>query len=369
MNKKKIKICIILGTRPEIIKMSPVIRECQKRKINFFVIHTGQHYSYNMDKIFFMDLNLPLPKYNLEIGSGLQGEQTAKMIIGIEKILIKEKPSVVLVQGDTNSVLAGAISASKLHITLGHIEAGLRSYDKNMPEEINRIISDHISDLLFVPTLVAKNNLIKEGIDYNKIILTGNTIVDSVFQNIKIAEKKSNILNNLKLSKNNFFLLTIHRAENTDNKHRLLNIFKGIEKVLKKYNKFLIWPIHPRTKLKIEKYKISNFIYKYNNFKIIEPLGFLDFLMLEKNALLIMTDSGGVQEEACILNTPCVTLRDNTERPETIRVGANFIAGINPVKILKGVKKMVNTKKNWENPFGDGLASKKIIDIIFRTKN
>lgn len=197
---KNIKIAIILGTRPEIIKMSPVIKECKRLKLNYFIIHTGQHYSYDMDKVFFKELELMHPKYNLKVGSGSHGVQTGRMLAQIEKILIDEKPQIVLVQGDTNSVLAGALAASKLHIKVGHIEAGLRSHDRTMPEEINRILVDHISDFAFVPTLPAKNNLINEGIGKKNIYITGNSVVDSVYQNVKLAKKKSHVLKALKLN-------------------------------------------------------------------------------------------------------------------------------------------------------------------------
>ncbi|MDM7912778.1 MAG: UDP-N-acetylglucosamine 2-epimerase (non-hydrolyzing), partial [Methanotrichaceae archaeon] len=207
-------IAIILGTRPEIIKMAPVIRECQRRSQDFFVIHTGQHYSYEMDRVFFEDLELPLPEYNLDVGSGDHGEQTGKIMSGVEKVLKKEQPNVVLVQGDTNTVMAGALAASKLHIKVGHVEAGLRSYDRNMPEEINRVVADHVSDYLFAPTKIARKNLLAEGIADDKISITGNTIVDSVYQNLEIARKKVQALEALGLSGREYFLATVHRAEN-----------------------------------------------------------------------------------------------------------------------------------------------------------
>ena len=204
-------IAIILGTRPEIIKMSPIIRECEKQGLDYFILHTGQHYSYNLDRIFFEDLELPAPKYNLDVGSGTHAEETGKMLIGIEKVLLKEKPDIVLVEGDTNTVLAGALAAAKLHIKVGHVEAGLRSYDRSMPEEINRILADHVSDYLFAPTEKAKENLLREGIEEDKIFVTGNTIVDAVYQNLEIAKRKVNILDKLNLSSREYFLITSHR--------------------------------------------------------------------------------------------------------------------------------------------------------------
>lgn len=357
------KIAIILGTRPEIIKMSSIIRECQKRRLQYFIIHTNQHYSFNLDRIFFKELNLPLPKYNLNVGSGTHGAQTGKMLIKIEGVLLKEKPDIVLVEGDTNTVLAGALAAVKLHIKVGHIEAGLRSYFEEMPEEINRVLVDHCSNLLFAPTKIAKDILIKEGISKEKIFITGNTIVDAALENLKVAQKKSKILKKLKINKNQYFLVTLHRQENVDNKERLKNILKGLESVSKNLKFPIIYPIHPRTlkMIKIFKVKIPQ------NIKIIEPVGFLDFLKLEANALLVLTDSGGIQEETCILKIPCVTLRDNTERPETLKVKSNILAGSDPKNILKCVKIMLGRKRNWQNPFGNGKVAVKIINII--TKN
>ncbi|MDD2890471.1 MAG: UDP-N-acetylglucosamine 2-epimerase (non-hydrolyzing) [bacterium] len=355
------KISIILGTRPEIIKMAPIIRECQKRKINFFILHTNQHYSENLDKIFFRELRLPHPKYNLEVGSGTHAEQTGKMLIGIEKILIKEKPDIVLTEGDTNTVLAGNLVATKLHIKTGHIEAGLRSYFREMPEEINRILSDRCSDYLFAPTEKAKGILVGEGIPKKKIFVTGNTIVDAVYQSLKLAQNRI-ILKKLNLEKEKYFLLTIHRPENVDNKERLKGILEGTGLIYKKFNLPIIFPIHPRSKkmLKTFKLKIPHGV------KFIEPVGYLDFLRLQANAKLILTDSGGIQEEACILKIPCVTLRDNTERPETLEVKSNILAGANPIKILNNTEKMLMRKKDWKNPFGCGKTAKMIIDIILK---
>lgn len=355
------KISIILGTRPEIIKMAPIARECIRRNVKFFILHTNQHYSFEMDKIFFKELNLPYPKYNLKIGSGTHSEQTGKMLVGIERILLKEKPNIVLVEGDTNTVLAGALAAKKINIKIGHIEAGLRSYYEKMPEEINRVLVDHISDFLFAPTDEAKKNLLKEGIYPGKIYVVGNTIVDSIYQNIKIAEKKSKILKYLNLKPNCYFLLTLHRQENVDEKERFKSILKGADLIFKKLKYPIIWPIHPRSLKTMKKFKLKLPL----GIKIINPLGFSDFILLEKNAKLILTDSGGVQEEACILGVPCVTLRDNTERPETLKVKANVLSGVSPPKILKLVFLMLNKKnKKWSNPFGDGRSSTRILNIL-----
>ncbi len=356
------KICIILGTRPEIIKMAAIIKECQKRHLNFFILHTNQHYSEKLDSIFFKELELPQPRYHLRIRSKSHAEQGGRMLIKIEEILIKEKPNIVLVEGDTNSVLAGALSAVKLHILIGHIEAGLRSYFKTMPEEINRVLTDHCSDLLFTPTIKSRKNLIREGIYSKKIFITGNTIVDAVYYGLKLSNKKSSILYELKLEKKKYFLATIHREENVDNKERIKGIIGGLELVSNNYNMPIIFPVHPRTKKMMKKFKLK--IKK--EIRLIEPIGFLDFIQLEANARLILTDSGGVQEEACILNVPCVTLRDNTERPETVSIKSNILAGANPTVIFNNTREMLSRKGKWKNPFGNGESGKKIIKILNR---
>jgi len=358
------KIAIIIGTRPEIIKMSPVIRECEKRKksssdFDYFILHTGQHYSYNMDKVFFNQLNLPEAKYNLDVESGSHAVQTAKMLTGIEEILLEEMPDVILVQGDTNTVLAGALVASKLHIKVGHVESGLRSYDKSMPEEINRVLADHISDFCFAPTKKAEEILIGEGIEPSSIFVTGNTIVDAVHQHMKISDEKANILEDLGLKPNKFFLVTSHRQENVDDKNRFSGIIQGILKLKKKYDFPVIYPMHPRAKKMMQEFGLSS-----NEINVIEPVDFFDFLQLEKNAKIVLTDSGGVQEETCIIGKPCVTLRDNTERPETVDVGANILAGTNPEKIAEFVSIMMNKKEVWKNPFGNGTSGKEIVDIL-----
>ncbi|MCL0072921.1 UDP-N-acetylglucosamine 2-epimerase (non-hydrolyzing) [Dehalococcoidia bacterium] len=350
------KVSIILGTRPEIIKMAPVIRELEKQEEGFFILHTGQHYSHNLDSIFFQELELPQPKYNLEVGSGTHAEETGKILIGIEKILLEEKPDAVLVEGDTNSVLAGALAAAKLHIRVGHVEAGLRSYDRNMPEELNRILVDHLSDYLFTPTEKAKTILLSEGIPEEKIFVTGNTIVDAVYQNLDVVRIKSEISKKLGLKQGGYFLVTLHRQENVDIKDRLKGILEGLGLVYRKFHLPLIYPIRPRTRRRIEEFALG----VPPGVKLIEPVGFLDFLNLEANVALILTDSGGVQEEACILKVPCITLRDNTERSETLEVGSNILAGANPGSILNSVERMLSAERNWPNPFGDGQAGLRI---------
>ena len=355
------KISIVLGTRPEIIKMSPIIRECERLGLDYFILHTGQHYSYNMDRVFFEQLELPDAKYNLDVGSGSHGEQTGKMLIGIEKVLQKEEPDVVLVEGDTNTVLAGALAAVKLGIKVGHVEAGLRSYDRKMPEEVNRILADHSSDYLFAPTEKSKNILLKEGIAEEKIFVTGNTIVDAVFQNLEISKKKGNIIKDLGFNGGDYLLATIHRQENVDDEKRLRGIIEGLEMVRREFNLELICPLHPRARKSLRIFGV-----KSNGLRLIEPLDYLAFLQLESNARLVLTDSGGVQEEACILGVPCVTLRDSTERPETLEVGSNVLAGANSYGIVKKVEYMLGKDNCWANPFGDGNTGCRIVEILMQ---
>lgn len=351
------KISIVVGTRPEIIKMSPVIKECERLNLDFFILHTGQHYDYNMDGVFFNQLGLPTPRYNLGVGSGSYAEEVSKMLLGIEKVLVEENPSVLLVEGDTNSVIAGALSASKCGIPIGHLEAGLRSYFGGMSEEINRVVVDHVSNLLFAPTERAKNALLGEGITVERIYLTGNTVVDAVKRFTTIDYKME-----LPALVKRYMLATVHRRENVDNKERFASILVGLGMVAREFGMPIIYPIHPGAKKKLDEYGLRATASKDIHFA--EPCDYIKFLWLEKYASLVLTDSGGVQEETSILGTPCVTLRDNTERPETVEVGANFLSGTSPDTILDCAKKMFGKSGGWENPFGDGKSAERIIDII-----
>jgi len=353
------KVAFVLGTRPEIIKMSPIIREATTRQYDHIIIHTNQHYSANMDEVFFRELNLAPANYNLDVGSCSHAEQTGKIMMGVEQILLDEKPDVVLVQGDTNSVLGGALAASKLLIDVGHVEAGLRSYSRVMPEETNRVLVDHCSDYLFAPTEKTAEILLGEGIDESKVFIVGNTIVDAVYQNIELARKNSKILNKLGLA-GGYILLTTHRAENTNEPSKLRNIFQGVAAVAEESELPVIYPIHPRVQHLISQEQIKT----PASINTIEPLGYLDFLMLQDKATLVLTDSGGVQEESCILKTKCLTLRENTERPETIDVGGNFLVGTDPAKILEGYRMMSGKEIDWYNPFGDGTSGIQILDVL-----
>ena len=265
----------------------------------------------------------------------------------------------VLVQGDTISVLAGALAANKLKIKIGHHEAGLRSHDLTMLEETNRIITDHISDYLFAPTDDALNNLYDEGITSDKVFLTGNTIVDAVSQNLALAEKKVDILEKLNLKKKNYILVTVHRSENVDNAIRLKGIIEGLNLVSREFQLPIIFPVHPHTTNSLNQFGLNA-----NYIQLIQPLGYLEFMQLEAKAKLIITDSGGLQEEACILKIPCVTVRDNTERPETIKAKINILAGADPKRILAAANEMIKNSRQWVNPFGSGDAAQKILSLI-----
>lgn len=353
------KLAFVFGTRPEIIKLAPLFWEAEVRGIPYILIHTNQHYSPELDAIFFEELRLPAPKYNLNVGPGSQNTQTARMIERLDPILTEEQPSVVLVQGDTNSVLAGALAASKLMVPIGHVEGGLRSYDRSMPEEINRIITDHISNYLFPPTKGAAAILNQEGIERKKVYVVGNTIVDTVFHTS--AKLTENELIPFKLKPGEYALLTMHRPSNVDTAEDLKAVLKALDTAHTESKLPFFFPMHPRTKNNIEKFKIKlpPYIQTY------EPVGYLPMLTLQKFAAFVCTDSGGLQEESCILGTPCLTLRENTERPETVEVGASRIVGRDVEKVREALSYFAS-KPTWKNPFGDGTAGKQILDILKR---
>lgn len=351
-------VAIVLGTRPEIIKLSPIIRQLEGTNSEYIVIHTGQHYSKNLDTVFFEDLNIPTPDYNLSVGSGPQSKQTGEMMAEIGAILREYEPDTVIVQGDTNSTLSGGLVASKLHSDLVHVEAGLRSNDRSMPEEVNRILVDHAADYLFPPTNGCKENLVDEGISTDKIFVTGNTVVDAVQKHVELARETQPL--GLATQFEEYVLLTAHRAKNVDSKDRFASILTGADKFARDKGLEIIYPIHPRGRNKIDEFGIDI----PPTIELIDPVGYLDFLQLEVESQLIITDSGGVQEEACILGTPCVTVRDSTERPETIDVGANILAGSDSMEIVAASKAMYNKKADWKNPFGNGNAAERIVSTI-----
>ncbi|GAB4317870.1 MAG: UDP-N-acetylglucosamine 2-epimerase (non-hydrolyzing) [Methanobacteriaceae archaeon] len=364
------KIAIIIGTRPEIIKMAPVIDEIEKRGLKYVLIHTGQHYDHEMSDQFFLDLELKKPDYNINVGSGSHGKQTANMIKGLEEVLIKEKPEIVMVQGDTNAVLAGSIVAAKLHIPVGHVEAGLRSFDKSMPEELNRMVADVCSNIYYVPTEDSALNLIFEGINPHQIFITGNTVVDACLRNIKIAQKRT--LKNFHSFENDIMAVTIHRAENVDNPQRLRNILEALIEI---DDVTIVFPAHPRTVKNLKTQGLYEKVEQCSHIHLIRPVGYLDFLFLLSKSKFIMTDSGGIQEEAITLNIPCLTLRYNTERPETVDAGGNILVGTRKDEIIKNFYKIFNDKKIYNqmkqaiNPYGDGKASEKILDVSLTMYN
>jgi UDP-N-acetylglucosamine 2-epimerase (non-hydrolysing) len=349
-------VAIVLGTRPEIIKLAPVIRALQVADRPFILIHTNQHYSVALDAIFFTELNLPKPDYNLEVGPGTQNVQTARMIERLDPIFLKEKPSCVIVQGDTNSVLAGALVGSKLLVPVVHVEAGLRSNDRTMPEEINRIITDHISDLLLPPTQACADTLLAEGIVQEKIVVVGNTVADGVLQHKDLATEQ--LLEPFGISRGNYFLLTMHRPSNVDTKEDLSEIIEALRLFSQRTETPIIFPIHPRTKGNLERFGIE----LPKEITCLEPQGYLTFLALEKYARAVVTDSGGAQEEACILGVPCLTLRENTERPETTEVGANLLVPRDAEVMVAALTKISGTK--WSNPFGDGKTGERIVGLL-----
>ena len=365
------KIATILGTRPEIIKMAPIIDEISKRGINQIVLHTGQHYDEEMSDNFFRDLEIPTPDYNIHVGSGSHGKQTGLMMQGIEEVLLEEKPDIVLVQGDTNAVLAGALVASKLHIAIGHVEAGLRSFDMTMPEEVNRRVADVTSTMYFIPTENSAINLLAEGFSRKNLIITGNTVVDACFRHLEIAQKRGfeeESLANLNIDEmDNILTLTMHRAENVDIKQRVVNIIEALKEL---NNMNIIFPIHPRTKNTLQNFGLFDELNDLEHVHIIKPLGYLDFLLLTSKSTLILTDSGGLQEEAITLDVPALTLRYNTERPETVTAGGNILVGSDKDAILENAFKILsdeefaNKMRNAPNPYGMGDSAKITVDAI-----
>lgn len=351
------KIVTILGARPQFIKAAAVSTTL-RRTIDEVIIHTGQHYDTAMSDVFFDELGIPKPAYFLQVGSGNHGEQTGKMLTEIEKILVEEKPDYVLVYGDTNSTLAGALAASKLLIPVIHVEAGLRSFNKAMPEEQNRILTDHISTLLLVPTQTAINNLQKEGIQKG-VHFIGDVMYDGILYFSEKAKKSSTILADLGLAENEFILCTIHRAENTNDPNRL----KQICSALTESNQPIVLPLHPRTQKYIADYGITI----GDNVRIIEPVGYLDMVQLEATARKIVTDSGGVQKEAFFLGKPCITLRDETEWVETIQNGWNCLVGADKKAICDAIQHFQPTSER-KSYFGEGNAAKLLVELIHATK-
>ena len=350
------KVVSIVGARPQFVKLAP-LSKILRRNFNEIIIHTGQHYDYDLSDVFFSELKISNPDYNLEVGSGPHGKQTSQILRKIEPILIKEKPDMTIVFGDTNSTLAGALAATKLNIPISHIEAGLRSFNREMPEEINRILTDHMSDLLFVPTSTGITNLKNEGITDN-VFNVGDLMFDSLLNLKDIAESKSTILEKYNLESKDYLVLTIHRPENTDNGKNLESIFSA----LLNSNRKIIFPLHPRTKKALQKFGMLKNL-EGSKIKVIPPVGHFDFIKLLANSKKILTDSGGIQKEAYLLKIPCVTIRRETEWIETIESGWNKLTGSSYDKILMALED-TSVPNQQESFFGDGDAATKIFNII-----
>lgn len=359
------KVLSVVGTRPNFVKMAPVVREILRRKIQHVLVHTGQHYDREMSQIFIKELRMPKLDYFLDVGSGSHGYQIGEMLKKLEQVILKEEPDFVVIPGDTNTSLAGALASSKVSgVKTCHIEAGLRSFDRTMPEEINRILIDHCSDALFCPTDTAVKNLQKEDIFGDRIHQVGDTMVEACFEHLNIA-KQGDISKKYKLG-DEYYLVTVHRAENTDNRKRLEEIVKALLTL----DRTLIFPIHPRTKKRLKEFQMWDKVKNSDRIQLMEPIGYIEFLYLLSNARLMITDSGGVQKEAFLLKVPCITLRDNTEWTETLAANANVLVGADQKAILDGVKRMLNTRIDPKTrPFGDGKAAQRIVDILTGSGN
>jgi UDP-GlcNAc3NAcA epimerase len=377
------KIVTVVGARPQFIKAAAVSRAIQafnrcsvrlgsKKRLREILVHTGQHYDYLMDRVFFEELRLPKPDYHLGAGSGSHAVQTGRMLEGVEKVLEKEKPEITIVYGDTNSTLAGALAAAKLNMIVGHVEAGLRSYRRSMPEETNRLLTDHLSTLLFCPTAQAVRNLSEEGIrngDKTVVKKVGDVMYDSILYYSELGEKRSTILENLNLlnpqsaiRNPQYYLATLHRAENTDNPGRLKSILKALKEISQECP--VVLPLHPRTKKMM---RVQGLIKEAKGIQLIDPVSYLDMLKLEKHARVILTDSGGVQKEAYWFRVPCITLREETEWLETIRSGWNVLVGTANDSIVKETKRQNRRTlpASKTKIFGDGKASEKIVQTLF----
>ena len=358
------KIVTIVGARPQFVKAAALSRELTKHtNIEEVILHTGQHFDKNMSDIFFSEMKIPTPKYNLKINSLSHGAMTARMLEAIEKILKKENPDFLLVYGDTNSTIAGALAAVKLNINVVHVESGLRSFNMNMPEEINRIITDRLSKILFCPTKVSMQNLMNEGYKNfdKKIVNVGDIMLDAALFYEKISDEKSSIIKKFALQKSSYLLATIHRQENTNNQLRFNEIFHALNELSKKIK--IILPVHPRIKQKLDAFSLNN------NFIITEPVGYFDMISLIKNSRFVITDSGGLQKEAYFFKKFCITIRDQTEWIELVKNNYNILVSSNPKKIFKAVDYFFDKKFNDNNSFyGNGNTAKKIVDFLIKFK-
>lgn len=377
-----IRLLTVIGARPQIIKAAAISRSVKNHFSDYVeekILHTGQHYDANMSQVFFDELHIPMPDYNLGVGSGNHGEQTAKMIIGIEKILLSESFDGIVLYGDTNSTLAGAVAASKMHVSIFHIEAGLRSYNMTMPEEVNRIVCDQLSNICFSPTQTGVDNLSKEGFFSSTarfkggrkrlVVNSGDVMYDNSMYFASLADSKSDILERIGVSSDNYILTTIHRPSNTDDPANLESIFSALVSIVKDNNLFLVIPLHPRTRNLLQKNLPSPLFSELQSspyIKIIPPASFFDIIVLEKNARIVMTDSGGVQKESFFFERPCVILRPETEWVEIVNNGAGIIADADKQRIISAYKRLVDKDISFPPLFGDGNASSKILREIIQ---
>jgi UDP-N-acetylglucosamine 2-epimerase len=348
------KVLSVVGARPQFVKCAPVSREVRKVHEEVLV-HTGQHYDYLLSEVFFCDLGIPAPDHHLEVGSGSHGRQTGRMLAAIEEVIAKEEPDLVLVYGDTNSTLAGALAAAKMHVPVAHVEAGLRSFDRRMPEEVNRVLTDHCSDILFCPTATAVANLAAEGVTAG-VHLTGDVMVDALRENLSLAEERSTAFADFGLSPKGYFLATVHRASNTDDPAALRAILEAFSRL----DLPVVFPVHPRTQKRLAGYGIA----PAANVRIVEPLPYFDMLALLSGARAVLTDSGGVQKEAYILEVPCVTLRENTEWVETLEDGWNVLVGADADRIVLEAERAGDARRRHSARFGDGHAAERIAAIM-----
>ena len=361
-----LKIINVAGTRPNFIKIAPLVKEMSRHsQIKQIFVHTGQHYDREMSKFFFDDLQIPKPDINLGIGSATDTAQTAGVMLEFEKVLLKEKPDLVIVVGDVNSTLAASLAAAKCKVKVAHVEAGLRSFDRGMPEELNRIIADHIADFLFTTEESGNRNLAAEGIDKKNVFFVGNVMIDSLISH-KEKSKQSKILSKLKLEKNNYAVLTLHRPSNVDNGKSLEYVLDILSQVQKKIK--IVFPVHPRTLKNLANFNLMSKIKSQKNLIVTEPLGYLDFLNLMSNSRFVLTDSGGIQEETTVLGVPCITIRNNTERPVTAEEGTNVLVSTDKNKILQAAGKLIKGAefKAKIPKFWDGKASERIVEIILK---
>jgi len=375
-----IKIATIIGARPQFIKAATVSRALRLSSstishspITEVIIHTGQHFDDNMSEVFIRELEIPRPDYNLGIGGGSHGQNTGRMIEALENVLLQEKPDWVLVYGDTDSTLAGALAAAKLHLPVAHVEAGLRSYNRGMPEEINRILADQLSMILFCPTETAVKNLQNEGFPHKLSVNTrqllinvGDVMYDAALYYAAMSEKKSRILQILRLTSGQFVLATIHREENTEESARLAGIMEALNQIAAEIP--VIMPLHPRTRKKLKLSDSGTVDHRFPAITFIDPLGYLDMVMLEKNAKVIITDSGGVQKEAYFHGVPCVTVRDETEWVELVEAGGNRLAGTDKEAIFRAFQEMEDRPVETEKLYGDGDGAGKIVSVLMSSQ-